>query len=69
MPPTTELGRFIRQYRRTYYQRLADRLEALLRSLDHDPEVTADGDYICFAGQRLHCPEGARLVRQHVTSL
>jgi hypothetical protein len=65
MPPTSPLGRWIRQYRRTYYQRLADRLEALLRSLDHDPEVTLDGDHLCFAGHRIHCPTAAELVRKH----
>lgn len=65
MPPTTELGRWIRHYRRTYYQRLADRLEGLLRSLGYDPEVTADGDYLCFDGQRLYCPGAARFVREH----
>jgi hypothetical protein len=69
MPPQTQLGRHIRKARLTYWQRLADRLEAELRSLDHDPEVTLDGDCLCFAGRRVHSPFAAELVRQHGTSL
>jgi hypothetical protein len=64
MPPTTELGRWIRHYRLTYWQRFADRLEALLRTLDHDPEVTLDGDYLCFASHRIYCPFAADLMRR-----
>jgi hypothetical protein len=65
MPPGTNLGRHLRAARLTFYQRLADRLEAAGALLDHDPEVTADGDYICFADQRLHSPLGADYVRKH----
>ncbi|NIT79558.1 MAG: hypothetical protein GWN58_32905 [Anaerolineae bacterium] len=60
-----ELGRWIRYYRRTFWQRLADRLQAEADKLDHDPEVTAEGDYLCFAGRRVHSPLGAERLRRH----
>jgi hypothetical protein len=61
----TSLGRHIRAARRSYYQRVADCLEAELEALDHDPEVTAEGDFVCFAGRRLRLPLAADLVRKY----
>lgn len=65
LPPMTDLGRWIRYYRRTYYKRIADRLECALHVLGYDPEITIDGDYICFARFRIYCPSAVQLMNTH----
>jgi len=57
------LGYFIRKYRRTFWQRIADKLQDQADKLDFDPEATADGDYLCFASQKMYSPAAATLLK------
>lgn len=64
MPPTTDLGKTLREYRRTFWRRIADKLQSAGTQLD-DPVVTAVGDYLYFADKVVHCPAAARLLERN----